>query len=596
MPTRRQSKVRIAGFLGIVCGALCGVGTGILLVPSRPPDGPGSAPSYPAPHAPVESAGWSQALGSQPRFVDVADAAGVSFHHYNGLTGKYHYPEVMGAGVALFDADGDGFLDIYLVQGNHLLQPPSPEYRNRLFHNNGDGTFSDITERAGVGDPGFGQGACVADYDGDGDLDLYVSNYGPNVLYRNRGDGTFEDATSSAGVGDPGWGQSSSFLDADGDGWLDLYVQNYLEYSLDIVFEAFIYMGERKVLDYPSPRHFPGAPDLLYRNLGDGTFADVSETAGIAGHLGKGMGSACFDYDDDGHVDLFVSNDSMENYLFRNKGNGTFEDVALLAGVAYDGAGLAEASMGVDVADVDGDGRMDFAVPCVWGQIFSLYRNEGDHFTDISLRAGLAAPTAPATGFCPAFLDYDNDGDVDLFFSTGGVRMEEIATADTPFDVRYGIRDILLANDGTGRFVDVSRLAGPHFEKRLVGRGAAVGDIDNDGDLDIVLSNLMGKTAILRNDTQGGHWLTLRLIGSGGNRDALGASVWCAAGGKVQRAIVHGGVSYLSQNDRRIHFGLGSAARVDRLEIRWPNGERQVIEGLPVDRIRTIRQGEPFTE
>jgi len=397
-------------------------------------------------------------------------------------------------------------------------------------------------------------------------------------------------------VGDAGWGQSCTFLDFDGDGRLDLYVQNYLDYSLDIVFEAFIYMGEKKVLDYPSPRHFPGAPDRLFKNLGDGTFEDASAASGIAPYAGKGMGCAAFDYDDDGFVDLFVSNDSMENYLFHNKRDGTFEEVALLAGVAFDGAGLAEASMGVDVADVDGDCRMDIAVPCVWGQVFSLYRNEGDHFADISLRAGLATPTAASTGFCPAFLDYDNDGDEDLFFSTGGVRMEEIAPPETPYEVRYGIRDILLANDGRGHLTDVSRIAGAHFQQKLVGRGAASGDLDNDGDVDIVVSNLMGRTAVLRNDTEGGHWISLRLVGGKGNRDALGASVWCEAGGKKQRAVVHGGVSYLSQNDRRVHFGLARAERVDRLEIRWPDGERQVLQNLSVDRFRTVRQGEPVAD
>ncbi|MGQ9591572.1 MAG: CRTAC1 family protein, partial [Planctomycetota bacterium] len=538
-------------------------------------------------------AAWDSRLGARPKFTDIARSAGVTFAHTNGYTGKYHYPEVMGAGVALLDYDGDGFLDIYFTQGNRLLGGPSREFSDRLYRNNGDGTFTDVTERAGLGHTGYGQGVCVGDYDNDGDPDIYVSNFGPNVLYRNDGDGTFTDVTEKAGVGDGGWGQGSSFLDFDGDGRLDLYVQNYLTYSVALVFEAYIYVGERKVLDYPSPRAFSGAPDRLFRNRGDGTFADVTAAAGIDRPDGKGMGCACFDYDDDGDVDLFVSNDTMENFLFRNRGDGTFEEVGLLAGVAFDASGIPEASMGVDVGDFDGDGRMDMIVPCVWGQVFTLYRNEGSFFTDVSNRAGIAEPTSPLTGFSPAFIDYDDDGDLDLFFADGGVRMEQLASIEGSYEERYGIRDLLLANDGTGRYADVSAFAGPYFAERGVSRGTAVGDLDNDGDLDIVVTRLGGPPAILRNDTQSSnHWVTLKLVGLRGNRDAIGASVWCEAGGKRRRAVVHGGVSYLSQSDRRVHFGLGAADRIERLEILWPGGTRQTIEDLPADRRYEIREGE----
>lgn len=525
--------------------------------------------------------------------------AGIDFQHINGQTGKFHYPEVMGAGVGLFDYDGDGFLDIYLVQGNLLLEPPKAEYTNRLYHNNGDGTFVDRTAEAGVGDPGFGQGVCAGDVDNDGDVDLFVSNFGPNVFYRNEGNGTFADATAEAGLEDPNWGkncpdwgQSCSFLDFDNDGYLDLYVQNYLTYYLQLEFEAFIYVGERKVLDYPSPREFLGLPDHLYRNNGDGTFTDVTKSSGFFRPGGKGMGCACFDFDDDGWTDIFVANDSMENYLFRNRGNGTFEEIGLAAGVAFDCTGIAEASMGVDVGDYNGDGHLDLVIPCVWGQVFSLYRNEGAYFTDMSLRTGLAEPTSPSTGFNPNFIDYDNDGDLDIFFSTGGVRMEDISTPEASYKERYGIRDILLSNDGQGRYHDVSRRAGPHFLERTIGRGAAVGDIDNDGDQDIVVSNLAGKAAVLRNDTPTeSHWSTLTLVPAKGNSSGLGTSVWCEAGGRRLRSVIHGGVTYLSQGDRRVHFGLGDAGQIDRLEIRWPDGETQTLEDVPADRFLTIHQG-----
>ena len=534
---------------------------------------------------------WDTSLGAVPRFVDVTRAAGISFRHENGMTGKFFYPEVMGAGVALFDYDGDGLLDVYFVNGNRLLEDPSPGITNRLYRNNGDWTFTDVTERAGVGDPGYGQGCCVGDYDNDGDQDLHVTNYGANVLYRNDGDGTFTDVTREAGVEDPGWGQSSCFLDYNGDGLLDLYVQNYLQ-KFESVPEAFIYVGNRKVRDYPSPLGFPGAADRLYRNDGDGTFTNVTREAGLYRPGGKGMGCACVDLNDDGKVDIFVANDSMENYLFGNRGDGTFQEVALPAGVAFNLDGTPEASMGVDVGDFDRDGRLDLIVPCLRQQVYTLYRSSGaNQFTDASRAAGLVEATSLVTGFNANFLDYDNDGDLDLFLANGGVRINQLAAPDASYDERYGMPDLLLANDGKGRYTDVSLWAGPYFRRRLVGRGSATGDLDGDGDEDLVVGNLAGSAVVLRNDTASGHWVTLRLVPSSGNRDALGTSVRIDAGGVRQRGVVHANVTYLSQDDRRVHFGLGEATKIDRLRIRWPDGTTEERSDLPADRLLTIEQG-----
>jgi hypothetical protein len=368
-------------------------------------------------------------------------------------------------------------------------------------------------------------------------------------------------------------------------------VENYITIDPKKPLESFIYVGSQKVLDYPSPLSYQGSPNHLYRNNRDGTFTDVTREAGLSRADGKGMGTACLDLNDDGRADIFVANDSMENFLFMNRGNKTFEEVGLAAGVAFDEGGVPEGSMGVDAGDFDRDGRIDLIVPCLRRQVFTLYRNMGSYFLDVSEAAGLAQSTSLYTGFSANFLDYDNDADLDLFFTTGGVRMNELASADASYRERYGQRDLLLANDGKGHYTDVSRWAGGHFDQKLIGRGSAAGDLDNDGDLDLVISNLADRAVVLRNDTPSGHWITIVLIPAQGNRDGLGTSVWVEAGGLKQRAVVHGAVSYLSQNDRRPHFGLGRAEQVDRLEVLWPSGARQSFAGLPVDRFLTIEEG-----
>jgi hypothetical protein len=511
----------------------------------------------------------------------------------NGRTGRYRYPEILGAGVALFDYDGDGNIDIFLVNGNRLEGPPDPGIRSALYRNNGDGTFTDVTEKAGLGVVGYGQGVCVGDADGDGHLDLYVTEFGRSRFFHNRGDGTFVSMEKEVGLENEGWGQSCAFLDYDGDGHLDLFVLNYLTYSLDQPQDRFILLGGQRVQDYLGPQAFAGSASRLFRNRGDGTFVDVTRQAGVHKPGGKGMGLACVDFDGDGKTDIFVANDEVEDYLFHNRGDGTFSEVGLEAGVAVGGDGRPKASMGVDVGDYDNDGRPDLVVPVVRQEIYSLFHNEGSFFTDVSWPSGLAAATGRTTGFSPHFVDFDNDGFLDLFFTNGEVVSHETVAADADELARYGTPALLLANDGSGHFRDVSRGAGPYFQRALIGRGAAAGDLNGDGRVDLVISNVAGPAIVLRNESAGGNWVTLTLRQGGSNWEAIGAKVWLEAGGRRQYREVHGGGGYLSANDRRLHFGLGAATAVDRLEIRWPDGARDTRSALSVNRLLRIDREAP---
>jgi hypothetical protein len=529
-------------------------------------------------------------------YSDVTSAAGIAFRHVNGRSGEFYYPETMGGGACFFDYDGDGYIDLYIVNGGPLgdvlVQGMAG---NMLYRNNGDGTFGDVTEEAGVGEPSsYGQGCGAADYDNDGDLDLYVTNFGRDVLYRNNGDGTFTDVTGDAGVGDERWGQTCVFTDYDNDGDLDLYVQNYLDYTLARNKRCGPTIGGRRRRDYCSPDIYRGVPDVLYRNEGDGTFTDVTRASGLFNPLGKGMGIVFGDYDSDGDADLFVSNDGMANFFYRNNGNGTFSDVSLISMASYDEHGMSEGSMGADFADLDNDGDLDLFVPCLEYEGHTLYRNEGGKFfDDVSQTSGLHRATTFHTGYSPSVFDYDNDGDLDIFVSCGRVRVPHELRFDegASYHERYGQSDLLLSNDGSGRFSDVSQVSGPYFNRKDIGRGAIHGDVDNDGDLDLFIVNLDGRAVLLRNDGgNGNRWITLKLVGTRSNRDGVGAKVKVISGASTQIREVRVGGGYVSQNDMRVHFGLGDRDRIDRIEIRWPSGVVQTLEDVAANQIMTVTE------
>ena len=532
-------------------------------------------------------------------FTDVTDVTEIAFIHTTGQeTHRMLYPEIMGAGMILFDYDNDGDLDIYFLNGNYLRgKPHDPNLTNALHRNEGNWRFTDVTHEAGVADSGYGQGGEAADFDNDGDQDLYVTNYGPNVYFRNEGNGKF---TRTALLAHPAWGQCCSALDYDNDGDLDIYLVNYLTYDhtkqdlgREVVAGKFIH-------EYQGPQVYEGSPDVLYRNDGNDVFTDVTREVGLYYPGGKGMGLAVCDYDNDGDPDIFVANDMMVNYLFENKG-GRFVERGVEAGVAVSNDGNVESSMGVDVADVDNDGLFDIMVPCRHREIHTLYHNEWPVFTESPAHSGMDAATLGYTGFSPSFLDYDSDGDMDLFVSTGEVVTSEEAvlkglTRPEHFYERYAQVDLLLENDGRGYFRRVAPAkAGAHFLHRTIGRGTAAGDLDNDGDIDIVVNVSEGRPIILRNNAnesgRGGHWLTLKLIGTKSNRDAIGARVVATVHGTKQYHYLRGGGSYLSVSDRRIRLGLGSATTVERIEITWPSGTKQTIEKVaPVDRFLTVRE------
>ena len=526
-------------------------------------------------------------MSANVQFVDVTKEAGIDFRHVNGAEGDYHLPETLGAGGAFFDADNDGDLDIYLVNSGYWPGSAAAQKHAALYQNNGDGTFTDITAAAGVGNWGnYGQGVACADYDNDGDTELYVTNFGPDVLYRNNGDGTFTDITAHAGISDAAWSSSACFLDYDNDGHLDLFVVSYLHYSLDAAYRP---CGENATRTYCHPSLFEGAPDRLYRNNGDGTFTDVSQEAGV-GNIGgmfhgKGLGVVSADFNNDGAPDLYVANDDTRNDFFYNNGDGTFSEISLLAGCAYSFNGVAQAGMGIAAGDYNGDGALDIFVTNLSYETNALYRNNGDGtFTDVIYEARLGKESYLYVGFGTGFLDADNDGWLDLFVANGHI-IDNIA--ETHDVLTYAQPNQLFRNKGDGTFQEISETAGPYFHRAQVSRGSIFGDYDNDGDVDILVTQSNAPATLLRNENGNKqNWLRIKPVGTISNRDGIGARVLLTQ----QIRDVNPCASYLSSHDARLHFGLGENTSVDRLEIRWPSGVVEVYENLPVNQEHVLTE------
>jgi len=550
-------------------------------------------------------------------FTDVSAASGLlSAKNMSGsATNKQFLLEEMGCGVAWFDYDNDGWLDIFLVNGTSFV----PAERDRhptsyLFHNNRDGTFTDITKKAGLTRSAWGQGCCVGDYDNDGYDDLFVTYWGHNVLYHNNGDGTFTDVSEKAGVAGTGnsWGAGCCFLDYDRDGHLDLFIANYVNFEVSGAPKP----GEAGYCNYNDipvpcgPQGFAGGTNLLYRNRGDGTFADVSQQSGIArpsgpskmvfvGHNWQpsgsyGMGAAAADFDNDGWPDIYVASDSAPSLLYRNNRDGTFRETGVSAGAALDENGVALSGMGVAVADYDGDGWLDIARTDFSEQVTTLYRNYGNGaFEDASIKAGLGV-NRKYLGFGLGFLDFDNDGWKDLFLANGHVYSQ---IANRKLHVSYRDPKVLYRNLRNGRFEDVSSKMGAALRAENVARGCAFGDFDNDGDVDVIINNLDGPPTLLRND--GGNknnWIMIKCIGTKSNRSAIGTRVKVKCGDHSQIDEVMSGSSYYSQNDFRLHFGLGSAAKVDRVDLTWPSGVKETFPNLPVNRLIVVQETKGILE
>jgi hypothetical protein len=534
------------------------------------------------------------AVRAQPvvTFENVATSVGVAFTHVNGASPEKYLVETMGSGAAFLDYDNDGWIDLFAVDGGSIAAEGKSGARHRLFHNEGKGVFKDVTAASGIVHREYGMGACAGDVDGDGRTDLYITNYGPNALYRNAGNGTFTDITRTAGVGLDGWSTSCAFLDIDRDGDLDLFITNYLDAPRSK--NPFCGDPQRRIRVYCHPLNYTGMPNVLYRNDGKGVFTDVSAEAGIARFVGNGLGVAVGDYDDDGMPDVFVANDAVPNFLFHNDGKGRFSEVALAAGVAVGRDGKPRAGMGTEFADYNGDGRLDLVVTNHEFETHSLFRSDGKgSFSDASVEAGIASPTLPFVGFGVAFFDADNSGSLDLSIVNGHVIDN---TAVFRPGSSHAQRRLLFHNPNGRRLTEVSRQAGPGFAVQTVGRTLLTGDIDNDGDVDLVVTNNGGALEVLRNNaTRARHALAVRLAGVRSNRNGIGARVTITAAGRTQMQEVKSGSSYLGQNDLRVHFGLGDATRIDSIAVRWPTGDVETIREVAADQIVTVTEERGIT-
>jgi hypothetical protein len=540
--------------------------------------------------------GWLQSSANVAQrpvtFEDVAAAVGVSFTNTNGASPDKYLVETMGSGGVLFDYDDDGLVDLFLVDGGSIADATvNARARHRLYRNVGKGAFKDVTEASGISHREYGMGACAGDVDNDGRVDLYITNYGANELYRNGGRGTFTDVTRTANVGAPGWSTSCAFFDMDGDGDLDLFVTNYLDAPKSN--NRFCGDAQKRIRVYCHPLVYPSVPNVLYRNDGKGVFTDVTSAAGLSKYLGNGLGVAVADYDDDGRPDVFVANDTVPNFLFHNEGGGRFTEVGLLAGVAVARDGKPRAGMGTEFADYDGDGKLDLVVTNHEFESTSLFHNDGrGTFVDVTLDAGISSPTLPFVGFGVAFLDADSDADLDLSIVNGHVIDN---TAMFRAGSMHAQRKLLFQNTNGRRFAEIGRQSGPGFARDDVGRALLTGDIDNDGDIDVVVTNNGGAAEVLRNGGTGRNSIEIRLVGSRSNRDGLGSRITVTAGGRTQVREVKSGSSYLGQNDLRVHVGLGEATRVDRIDLRWPAGTMETISGVPANQIVTITEGKGIT-
>jgi enediyne biosynthesis protein E4 len=540
-------------------------------------------------------------------FHDAAPQAGLTFTHFNGMSGEFYYPEIMPPGVALFDFDNDGDLDVFVVQGQMLASKPldralfpprdAGSLRGRLFRNDlhvADGTrtlhFTDVTETSGIDARGYGMGVATGDFNNDGCIDLYVTKLGSNQLFRNNCDGTFTDVTKPSHTESPGWSVSAAFVDFDRDGWLDLFVGHYVNYRVEANVRCFGLAGGP---DYCPPHVYAAQPSRLYRNNHDGTFSDVTVRSGLSAEFGPTLGIATADFNGDGWIDIYVANDGQPNQLWINQRDGTFKNTALLAGAALGAQGEAKSSMGVDAGDFDNDGDEDLFITELTGQGVDLYVNNGSGvFEEQSARAGLRQPTLPFTGFGAAWIDVDNDGWLDIVTVNGAVTQNVDAVArHEPFSLQQ--RKQLFHNLRNGRFEEVTERAGPAFARAEVSRGAAFGDIDNDGDIDVVVGNASGPLRLLINDVgQRRHWVGLRLVGADGLRDMIGArvAVLCADGATLWRRARSDG-SYASANDPRVLVGLGDSNQPVRVRITWPDGRTETWTGVATDRYTTLRRG-----
>jgi hypothetical protein len=505
-------------------------------------------------------------------YINITPSSGITFQHSIGDEALTNLVESVGGGAVFLDYDQDGFIDLYMSNGTYIEgfsegKPINPT--NQLFRNLGNGRFEDVTAKAGVGHPGYGMGMSVGDFNNDGYPDIYVTNYGPNVLYENSGDGTFKDVSEAATVTGNACSVGAVWLDFDNDGHLDLYVGNYIQFDPDY---DFYYAPD----GFPGPMAYDAEPDILYHNQGDGSFVDVTKEMGVYFPEGRAMGVGMADYDNDGFTDIYVANDHMVNYMFHNEGGKSFKEVGIMTGLAFNQMGEGTISMAVDFADFNNDGLMDLFVSD--DAYCALYENQGDGlFTESSYNSGIAVATAQHVGWASCFVDYDNDGDKDIFKVNGELKH------------LYGQEDQLFENQGNGKFIDVSIDRGEYFKEEFVGRGACFGDYDNDGDIDAYIVNLNDQGTMLRNDHGNeDNWILLNLTGTSSNRDGLGARITVTSGDLVQTDQKRSSTGYLSQNDPRIHFGLGSNAQIDKIEVIWPSGEVQVLEHVTANQLLEI--------